>query len=107
MGEERKEEGVQVVDIASLDTYHLLRLFVGILSEQAWRHIGLRMDPRTREVKKDFERARVAIDCVAFLVEKMEPILSDEERRRLRALLADLQVNFVRQKSKDQTTTQT
>lgn len=107
MGEERKEEEVQVVDITSLDTYHLIGLFVGLLSEQAWRHIGLRMDPRTREVKKDFERARVAIDCVAFLIEKLEPNLGDDEKRRLRTLLTDLQVNFVKQKSEDQTTTPT
>ncbi|MFQ6076771.1 MAG: DUF1844 domain-containing protein [Candidatus Bathyarchaeia archaeon] len=96
MGEEKREE-VQVVDIASLDTYHLLRFFIGILTEKAWQHMGLRMDPRTKEVSKDFVRASVAIDCVAYLVERLGPVLDDGERRMFEALLSDLRINFVRQ----------
>jgi len=92
-GEEKEQSAL---DITALDTYALLSLFIGILSAQAWQHMGLRMKPGTDKVEKDFERARVAIDCVAFLVEKLEPRLPDAEKGKLRSLLADLQINFVR-----------
>ena len=92
-GEEKEQSAL---DITALDTYALLSLFIGILSAQAWQHMGLRMKPGTDKVEKDFERARVTIDCVAFLVEKLEPRLPDAEKGKLRSLLADLQINFVR-----------
>jgi len=93
MSEERKEP---VLDITTLDTYALLSLFIGILSAQAWQHMGLRVKPGAQEIEKDFERARVAIDCVAFLVEKLESHLPDAEKDKLKSLVADLQINFVR-----------
>lgn len=91
---EKKEK--RVFDITTLDTYALLSLFMGILSEQAWQHMGLRVKPRTDKVEKDLEKARVAIDCVEFLIGKLEPYISTEEKNRLKWMLTDLQINFAR-----------
>ncbi|MGQ9513916.1 MAG: hypothetical protein ACUVTL_02520 [Thermoproteota archaeon] len=67
-GKEGKgEKGPEVLDIASLDTYALLAMFISILTEQAWRHLGIRMDLKTQEAKKDLERASVAIDCIEVI----------------------------------------
>ena len=94
---ETEKEKPSTFDITELDTYVLLGLFINILSNQAWQHMGLRMKPGTdKEVEKDFERARVAIDCIASLIEKLEPHIPDAEKNVLRSLLADLQINFVR-----------
>jgi len=68
-----------------------------LLSEQAWRHIGLQVDPRTNETKKDFVRAHVAIDCMISLVEKIEPHLTIEDKDRFRNLITDLQINYIQQ----------
>ena len=57
----------------------------------------MRVDPRTNEIKKDFERAHVAIDCIISLVDKLEPQLAGEAKNRLRNLITDLQINFARQ----------
>lgn len=92
-GEEHKSH---ILDVTALDTYALLRLFVSILSTQAWHHLGLRVKTGTDKIEKDFERARVAIDCVTFLVDKLEPYVADQERNEMRRLLADLQINFAR-----------
>jgi hypothetical protein len=94
MDEERKE--IPALDVTALDTYALLGLFIGILSAQAWQHMGLRVKPGTDKIEKDFERARVAIDCILFLVDKLEPHVPDAEKNRLRTLVTDLQMNFVR-----------
>jgi hypothetical protein len=85
------------VDISLLDLYQLLELFIGLLSEQAWRYMGLRVDPRTNEIKTDFVRAHVAIDCIISLVDKLEPHLTSRDKDRLRNLITDLQINYAQQ----------
>src|SRR4030042_1499741 len=98
MAEEKEEETTTAPDITSLDTYVLLGLFINILSAQAWQHMGLRLKPGANNIEKDLKRANTAIDCIAFLVNKLEPEIPENERRQLRNLLTDLQVNFVQVK---------
>jgi hypothetical protein len=90
-----KEPGL--VDITLLDIYQLLVVFVALLSEQAWRYIGLRVYPGTSQIKKDLVKAHLAIDCIIALVEKMEPQIDDAEKERLRRLITDLQLNYAEQ----------
>lgn len=98
MDEETKErtERLPIFDITSLDTYTLLGLFISILSAQAWQHMGLRVKPGTDQIVKDFDRARTAIDCISFLIDKLEPHIPENEKTKLRSLLTDLQINFAR-----------
>jgi hypothetical protein len=91
--ETRKPE---MVDIASLDVYSLLGLFVGILAEKAWQTLGLRTKTGTDKVETDFDQAQVAIDTVSFFAEKLQLRLSEDEKRRLEGLVADLKLNYVR-----------
>ena len=86
----------EMVDIASLDVYSLLGLFVGIVAEKAWQTLGLRTKPGTDKVETDFDQDRVAIDTVGFFAEKLQPRLPEEEKRRLEGLVADLKLNYVR-----------
>lgn len=91
------EKKAGFVDVSTLDIYHLLQFFIMVLSEKAWRYIGLRVDPMTDEIKTDFERAHVAIDCIMSLVDKLEPHLTGDEKNRFRSLITDLQINYTRQ----------
>jgi UTP-glucose-1-phosphate uridylyltransferase len=72
-------------------------LFINILNTQAWQYMGLRINPATKKIEKDMEKAIVAIDIIAYLIDNLEKKLSEEERTGLRSLLSDLQINFVRQ----------
>jgi hypothetical protein len=94
---EKKEQEQNPVDISSLDIYQLVELFIMLLSEQAWRYIGLRVDPRTNKINKDLAKAHVTIDCIISLVDKIEPNLDNAEKERLRRLITDLQLNYVEQ----------
>jgi hypothetical protein len=85
------------VDISLLDIYQLLEVFVVLLSEQAWRYIGLHVDPHTNKIAKDLVKAHDAIDCIIYLVDKMEPHLADAEKEHLRNLITDLQLNYAEQ----------
>ena len=84
------------VDITSLDTYSLMGLFLGLLAEKAWQTMGLRTKPGTDKIETDLDQSRVAIDAVAFLTEKLQPHLPDEQKRHLEGLVADLKLNYVR-----------
>ncbi len=94
---EKKEREPSPVDISFLDIYQLVELFIMLLSEQAGRYIGLRVDPRTSKIDKDLARGRVAIDCIISLVDKIESNLDNAEIERLRRLITDLQMNYVEQ----------
>jgi len=85
-----------MVDVASLDVYSLLGLFVGLVAEKAWQTLGLRTRPGTDKVETDFNQAHVAIDTVGFIVERLQPRLADDEKRHLEGLVADLKLNYVR-----------
>jgi len=94
---EKAEPKTGSINISLLDIYQLLDLFIILLSEQALRYLGLRVDPRSNEAKKDSARAHLAIDCIISLVDKMEPTLDSKDKDRLRNLITDLQLKYVQQ----------
>jgi hypothetical protein len=85
------------IDLSRIDLYELVDLFIMLLSEQALRYLGLRVDPRTNETKTDAAKAHLAIDCIISLVDKMEPNLPSEAKDRLRNLITELQLKYVQQ----------
>jgi hypothetical protein len=95
--ESEKENGTNILDISALDVYPILGFFLNVLNVKAWQYMGLRVDPQTQKIQKDFKKAILTIDCVAFIIDKLAPQLEDDERTKLRSLLTDLQINYVRQ----------
>ncbi len=91
------EKDGATLDLTGVELEDLLGLFIGILSEKAWQYMGIRLSPGKSEVEKDMAKAQSAIDCVAFLTEKIAPSLSSDEVRRLRSMVTDLQLNYVKQ----------
>ncbi|HVK02137.1 MAG TPA: DUF1844 domain-containing protein [Armatimonadaceae bacterium] len=85
-------EGAELPDIFSV-----LALFLQELRGLAWLRMGLVANPATGAVERDLDQARVAIDTVAFLAAQLEQVVAPEERLPLKALVSDLQVNFVEQ----------
>ena len=77
--------------------YAVLQFVIGLLAEQAWVLMGLRLAPGKKEMQKDLGQARIAIDSIVFLADKLYPHISEEERTAIRSLVSDLQINFVRQ----------
>ena len=96
MSEEAGSEEPKIQDITSLDTYSLIGLFIGLLSAKAWETMGLRVKPGTDKIEKDFDQARIAIDTVGFLVQKLKSRIPEAERSRLESMVGDLKLNFVR-----------
>ncbi len=94
---EPKESTGEAGELPIASVYDILQFVVGMLSEQAWQKMGLRLAPGQKEMTKDLVQAKLAIDTIAFIVDKLHPHVGENERRALRGLLSDLQLNFVKQ----------
>lgn len=79
------------------DVYSILLLFLNEMRSLAWLRMGLVANPSTGQIERDLQQAKVAIDTAAFLASELEPVVAPEERLPLRALISDLQMNFVEQ----------
>jgi len=70
------------------------------MSQLAWCFMGLRLLPGQKELIKDMDQAKLAIDTLVFLSDKLQPHMEEDDRRILRGMISDLQLNFVQQSSK-------
>lgn len=75
---------------------------IDILQQGAWIAMGLRAEPVTGELTPDMAHARLLVDSVEHLSNTIMSELDAPTRRDLKTLLSNLQVNFVRQKSRPQ-----
>lgn len=89
-------------EIPPPNVYAILQFVLGLLAEQAWELMGIRLAPGQKEEVRDLTQAKVAIDTIVFIADKLHPNLGEEERKALRGLISDLQINFVQQSSKQQ-----
>lgn len=78
-----------------MDLPSLMRTLTAVFDGHAWRALGLIADPATGETNKDLPAAQRAIDCVQFLLGKLDAELSDAERRELQRRLNDLRMNYL------------
>jgi hypothetical protein len=78
-----------------LDTPSLIATLLAVFDGHAWRSLGLVAHHATGEVKKDLPSAQLAIDCVQFLLSKVETRLSPSERHDLQRRLSDLRMNYL------------
>lgn len=97
---EIQTEGFDEQSLPHLSVRDRLLMCIDILNQGAWIALGLLSDPSTGKIEKDLSQAKVAIDCLRLLAEKVEADLDDVTRRELKTLLNDLQVNFVQQSSR-------
>lgn len=77
------------------DIYQTLQFMAGLIAEQAWQFMGLHLPPGRKEPVRDLTQAKIAIDTVVFINDKLHPHLDEESRKALRGLISDLQLNFV------------
>jgi len=91
------EESGSLEENALPDIYSVLMLFLGEMRSHAWLRMGLVANPVTGMIERDLAQARVAIDTAVFLAGQIEGVLPPEERLPLRAMISDLQINFVEQ----------
>jgi hypothetical protein len=75
----------------------ILIWFTNILIGNTWVWLGLVEHPETHQFHKDLTQAKISIDCIEFFLNKLDGFLSELEKRELRSIIAELQINFVNQ----------
>jgi hypothetical protein len=83
-----------------METLALIHVLVSIFDAHAWRSMGLVAD-HSGEVRKDLPSAQIAIDCLAFLLGKVEASLDEPEKRDVQRRLMDLRMNYVAKTRED------
>ena len=78
-----------------MDSRVLAAGLLGIFASHAWRAMGLMPHPVTGDIKMDLPEAQLAIDCVQFLLGKVEKDLPEPERREMQRRLNDLRMNYL------------
>lgn len=95
-----EEPGEFESSLPEMDVFSLLKTSVGLLSNGAWGWLGLSPNPFTGKMERDMAQAKIAIDCVAYLVSQIDSHLEDAERREMQNVVSMLRVNYVQQLSK-------
>jgi len=73
---------------------------IGLLSMSAWQYLGLVADPKTNKATRDLRQARIAIDCVAGMVDALDKnsgAVDPKTLNDIKRVLNDLRLNFVTQ----------
>ena len=91
-GESEKPEEMPLPNV-----YALLGFMSSVLAETAWQLMGIRLSPGQKELVKDLPQAKVAIDTIVFISDKLEAHITEEERSFLRGMINDLRMNWLRQ----------
>lgn len=82
------------------NVYGVLGFFMQMLVEQAWINMGKRVPPGMKQPPRDLTQAKLAIDVLSSVSEKLDPHIDDEEKKTLTGVISDLQVNFVNESNK-------
>ena len=80
-----------------MDVYNLLFSSLFLLRKTVWSWLGLQKNPFTGTIDKDLTQARVAIDTMAFIAERLDGHIPAPDLRELRNDIANLRLNFVQQ----------
>ncbi len=79
---------------------HMFISLIYSLQMQTMIHLGKIANPATGKVETELDVAQATIDMVDMLKAKTVNNLSDDEKRFLDQVLADLKLNFVDEKNK-------
>jgi hypothetical protein len=93
--EPQAEQQIPGADMPPPSIFDTLQFVTGLLAEQAWQFMGLHLPPGHKEPVTDMVQAKLAIDTIIFVADKLHPHLDDESRRAIRGIISDLQINFV------------
>ena len=68
---------------------------------QTMMQLGKLANPMSGKIERELEGAQVTIDMLDMLKEKSANNISDDEKRFLEQVIADLKLNFVEEKKKN------
>ena len=80
------------------DVPALIKSLVPMLGGQVLVYLGKAPNPLFGSFTRDLEQAHLALECASALLDRIDSRLTDLERTGLRAMLSDLQVQYVKER---------
>ncbi len=96
MGEELEKENAKVNE----EELSFLSL-VYSLSQAAWSWLGKQAHPVNNQIQKDLKQAKAMIDMLRMLQKKTQGNLNPKEQQIIEGILADLELNYVEESTKN------
>ena len=90
------DQGGQQVELLQLEIEEILQFFISVTSTKSVLYLGAKLTA-DQEPTKDLEKARIAIDTTKMLVEKLQPLISKEESKKLNDVVSNLQLAYVKE----------
>ena len=86
----------QQVALLDLEIESILSFFISVLSTKSLQYLGVPVQ-QGDEPEKNLPKARLAIDTTSYMIEKLEPYLSDDEATQLKQVVSNLQFAYLRE----------
>lgn len=68
---------------------------ISMFQSAAWQQLGKIKNPITDKLEPDLEQARLSIDMLAMIRDRMDASLNPEEKSLLDQILTNLRLNYV------------
>ncbi len=75
--------------------------FIGVLAQTSWEYMGLVTNSITGKIHKDMKEAKLAIDTIDVLFEKIKHNLTEKELKDVERTIDNLKINYVMQLDKE------
>ncbi len=93
--EEEEANEPKLVSVFSLGVDGYLKQSLGVLLNFAYVYLGLIANPETGILTPDISKAKLSIDTIDFIMEKLKSSFTKQEQAELTRLIRDLKVNFL------------
>ena len=88
----------QPVELIQLDIEEILQFFISITYTKSVLYLGAKL-AEDQVPTKDLVKARIAIDTTKMLVEKIKPLIPEEESKKLDEVVSNLQFTYLKEAS--------
>ena len=88
----------QSVELLQLDIEEILQFFISVTYTKSVLYLGAKL-AEDQVPTKDMVKARIAIDTTKMLVEKIKPLISEEESKKLNEVVSNLQFTYLKEAS--------
>ncbi len=80
-----------------MDVHGFSAALIPLFDSYAWQSMGLVANMKNGELIKDLPSAQLAIDCIQFILSKIESTIPQDDLREAHRRLTDLRMNYLTQ----------
>ena len=75
---------------------NIMKSFLSVMAQKGWESLGTMANPYSGTMEVSLENAKLSIDTVDFLFNKIVNMLDDKEKSEIRANLTNMKMTYVK-----------